>query len=176
MAETSPSEILLIEDDAEIVDFIETELRFEGYVVHVARDGLKGLQMARQSTPDLIILDRMLPGMDGLTLCRRLRQSSEIPILMLTALGDIGHRVEGPRHERSDPVHHLVNVGARGTVVAADRAAEPRIVVCTGVGERSHLVRRVDRRGHVAKQVVDHHQRMATDPDMAQLGAHALLP
>lgn len=95
MPETSPSEILLIEDDAEIVDFIETELRFEGYAVHVARDGLKGLQMARQTSPDLIILDRMLPGMDGLTLCRRLRQSSETPILMLTALGDIGHRVEG---------------------------------------------------------------------------------
>lgn len=93
--ETEPSQILLIEDDVEIVEFIETELRFEGYGVTVARDGMKGLQMARQNPPDLIILDRMLPGMDGLSLCKRLRQSSEIPILMLTAMGELSQRVEG---------------------------------------------------------------------------------
>ncbi|HEY9839779.1 MAG: response regulator transcription factor [Candidatus Sericytochromatia bacterium] len=95
MPDAASSRILLVEDDAEIVDFIETELRFEGYAVEVARDGLKGLQLARQNHPDLIILDRMLPGMDGLSLCRRLRQSSEVPILMLTALDEVSHRVEG---------------------------------------------------------------------------------
>lgn len=95
MPEAVPFQILLVEDDAEIVAFIETELRFEGYAVTVARDGFKGLQQAREKEYDLIVLDRMLPGMDGLSLCKRLRQSSEVPILMLTALGELSQRVEG---------------------------------------------------------------------------------
>lgn len=92
---SEPTRILLVEDDAEILGFIETELQFEGHLVEVARDGLKGLQMARQQPYDLIILDRMLPGMDGLSLCRRLRQGSDVPILMLTALAELANRVEG---------------------------------------------------------------------------------
>ncbi len=95
MNESVPTKILLIEDDAEILGFIETELQFEGYHIEIARDGLKGLQMARQQSYDLIVLDRMLPGMDGLALCRRLRQSSDVPILMLTALSELNDRVEG---------------------------------------------------------------------------------
>jgi DNA-binding response OmpR family regulator len=90
-----PTRILLVEDDADILGFIETELQFEGYQIDIARDGLKGLQMARQQTYDLILLDRMLPSMDGLALCRRLRQSSDVPILMLTALAELSNRVEG---------------------------------------------------------------------------------
>lgn len=89
------ADILLIEDDTHIGDFIETELKFEGYLVRVAKDGYKGLQFAREKEPDLIILDRMLPGMDGVSLCRRLRQSSDVPILMLTAMGQVADRVEG---------------------------------------------------------------------------------
>lgn len=95
MNDTPPTRILIIEDDADILGFMETELQFEGYAIEIARDGLKGLQMARQQNFDLIILDRMLPGMDGLALCRRLRQSSDVPILMLTALAELNDRVEG---------------------------------------------------------------------------------
>lgn len=95
MAEQTLTRILIVEDDAEILNFIETELQCEGYQVSVARDGLKGLNLARQESPALIILDRMLPGMDGLALCRRLRQSSDVPILMLTALSELTERVEG---------------------------------------------------------------------------------
>lgn len=95
MPEDVTHRILLIEDDVEIADFIETELRFEGYLVTVAREGIKGLQLFRQEEFDLILLDRMLPGMDGLSLCRRLRQNSDVPILMLTAMGELDERVMG---------------------------------------------------------------------------------
>ncbi|MBC7544089.1 MAG: response regulator transcription factor [Candidatus Sericytochromatia bacterium] len=87
--------ILLIEDEADIATFISLELGYEGYHVDVAHDGQKGLMMARQTAPDLIILDRMLPGLDGIEICKRLRQSSDVPILMLTAKGEPADRVFG---------------------------------------------------------------------------------
>ncbi|MBC7473010.1 MAG: response regulator transcription factor [Candidatus Sericytochromatia bacterium] len=87
--------ILLIEDEKDIARFIELELTCEGYKVHVAYDGMQGLMSARQINPDLIILDRMLPQMNGIEVCKRLRQSTDVPILMLTAKGDITDKVEG---------------------------------------------------------------------------------
>lgn len=87
--------ILVIEDEADIAQFIATELKFEGYDVTLAFDGIKGLLSARQQDPDLVILDRMLPGLDGLEICRRLRATSDVPILMLTAKGEVKDRVEG---------------------------------------------------------------------------------
>jgi DNA-binding response OmpR family regulator len=95
MSETPLSHILLIEDDQEIMNFIQMELECEGYRIEWAADGLQGLKAARQNPPDLIILDRMLPGMDGIAFCKRLRQSSDVPILMLTAKGEVQERVEG---------------------------------------------------------------------------------
>lgn len=91
-----PSErILLIEDEARIAQFVERGLIYEGYRVSVARDGHTGLMIARDNPPDLVILDWMLPGLDGLEVCRRLRAASEVPILMLTAKDDIKDRVTG---------------------------------------------------------------------------------
>lgn len=87
--------ILLIEDEPDIAAFIALELGYEGYHVEVAPDGHKGLMAARQSAPDLIILDRMLPGLDGVELCKRVRQSSDVPILMLTAKGETADKVTG---------------------------------------------------------------------------------
>lgn len=87
--------ILIVEDDPDILAFIETELQCEGYEVYTATDGHQGLVLTRTRAPDLIILDRMLPGMDGIALCQRLRQSSQIPILMLTARGEIQEKVAG---------------------------------------------------------------------------------
>lgn len=96
MSEQPLAHILLIEDDQEILAFIQMELEYEGYQVDIACDGLQGLKAARQNPPpDLIILDRMLPGMDGIAFCKRLRQSSDVPILMLTAKGEVQERVEG---------------------------------------------------------------------------------
>lgn len=87
--------ILVIEDEARIAQFVERGLIYEGYRVNVARDGQTGLTIARDSPPDLVILDWMLPGLDGLEVCKRLRSASDIPILMLTAKDEYKDRVTG---------------------------------------------------------------------------------
>jgi DNA-binding response OmpR family regulator len=88
--------ILLVEDEVKLARFIELELECEGYRISVANDGLTGLTMARESSPDLLILDWMLPGMSGLELCRRLRTTgSKVPVIFLTAKDDVSDRVAG---------------------------------------------------------------------------------
>ncbi|GIL11317.1 MAG: DNA-binding response regulator [Chloroflexi bacterium] len=87
--------VLVIEDEARIAQFIERGLIYEGYRVSVARDGQTGLMSARDNPPDLVILDWMLPGLDGLEVCKRLRAASDVPILMLTAKDDVKDRVTG---------------------------------------------------------------------------------
>lgn len=87
--------ILVIEDEQRIAQFIERGLIFEGYRVDVAYDGRTGLAMARDNPPDLVVLDWMLPGIDGLEVCKRLRAASNVPILMLTAKDDVADRVTG---------------------------------------------------------------------------------
>jgi two-component system, OmpR family, response regulator MprA len=77
--------ILIIEDDQQILKLLQRGLSYEGYTVDTATDGRMGLILARDHTPDLVILDWMLPGMDGLEVCHRLRTGGSIPILMLTA-------------------------------------------------------------------------------------------
>lgn len=87
--------ILVIEDEERISDFLRRGLIFEGYKVRIALDGPGGLNIARDQPPDLVILDLMLPGMDGLEVCRRLRAVSSVPILMLTAKDTVPDRVTG---------------------------------------------------------------------------------
>ncbi len=90
------AKILIVEDDEGILKFLRRSLELEGYEVETATDGRSGLQLAQQSAPDLIILDWMLPGMDGLEVCRRLRLSGhKVPILMLTARDALSDRVRG---------------------------------------------------------------------------------
>src|SRR5258708_756915 len=87
--------ILVIEDEQRITQFIERGLIYEGYRVEVAYDGRSGLAIARDNPPDLVILDWMLPGLDGLEVCKRLRSASSVPILMLTAKDEVADRVTG---------------------------------------------------------------------------------
>jgi two-component system response regulator MprA len=87
--------LLVIEDEHRIAQFIERGLIYEGYRVEVTHDGRAGLTAARDNPPDLVILDWMLPGMDGLEVCKRLRTASNVPILMLTAKDDVSDRVQG---------------------------------------------------------------------------------
>jgi two-component system response regulator MprA len=87
--------ILIIEDEERILQFLHRGLTYEGYRVDVAPDGTAGLALARESPPDLVILDWMLPGLDGLEVCRRLRAAGNLPILMLTAKDAVADRVEG---------------------------------------------------------------------------------
>ncbi len=88
--------ILVVEDEKKLAQFIELELKYEGYQVNIAYDGLEGLTAARESHPDLIVLDWMLPGLSGLELCRRLRQTGDaVPVILLTAKDEISDRVAG---------------------------------------------------------------------------------
>lgn len=89
------AKILIIEDDQGILKFLRRGLTYEGYEVEVAEDGEEGLEMARENSPDLVILDLMLPGMDGLEVCRQLRAEGDLPILMLTAKDETNDRVTG---------------------------------------------------------------------------------
>lgn len=87
--------ILIIEDEAEIAGYLRRGLTLEGYQVEVASDGITGLAAAREHAPDLVILDVMLPGLDGFEVARRLRAALDVPIIMLTARGDVADRVAG---------------------------------------------------------------------------------
>ncbi len=96
MTNDKTDRILLVEDDPKLAQFIADELTLEGYQVTVAGNGLDGLRIARESQPDLLILDWMLPGLSGLDLCLRLRNTGiQVPIVMLTAKDEISDRVLG---------------------------------------------------------------------------------
>jgi two-component system alkaline phosphatase synthesis response regulator PhoP len=89
------SRILLIDDDAMITGPLARALRDAGFSVEVAHDGEGGLAVALSDPPDLVVLDVMMPGMDGWQLCQMLRRHSRVPILMLTALGEEVDRILG---------------------------------------------------------------------------------
>ena len=90
--------ILVIEDDTDTREFIRSGLEQAGHVVDAASDGREGLLLATTSEYDLLVLDRMLPEVDGLTVLRTLRASgSEVPVVILSALGEVDQRVEGLR-------------------------------------------------------------------------------
>jgi two-component system response regulator MprA len=90
--------VLVIDDEESIIDLIKLGLKYEGFEVVAASDGEGGIASAQRTNPIFIILDWMLPDMDGLEVCRRLRSNpttNDIPILLLTAKGEVGSRVEG---------------------------------------------------------------------------------
>jgi two-component system response regulator MprA len=87
--------ILVVEDDTRLAATLQRVLTAEGHEVAIAGDGTVALRRARDRPPDLVILDVMLPGLDGIAVCRRLRATAQFPILMLTALGGTEQRVRG---------------------------------------------------------------------------------
>lgn len=88
--------ILVVDDEAKITDLLKRILAYEGYSVAVAGTGTEALERTLEHPPDLVILDRLLPGIDGLEVARRLRAAGDnVPILMLTALGEVPDRVVG---------------------------------------------------------------------------------
>ena len=89
------SQLLVIDDDQKLVELVDEYLSPQGFDIKAAYDGATGLAMALRDAPDLVILDLMLPELDGLEVCRRLRHQSRIPILMLTARGDDADRIVG---------------------------------------------------------------------------------
>lgn len=87
--------MLVVEDEENLLEALRYNLEREGYLVHTATDGGEGLEMARKVNPSLVLLDIMLPTLDGFEICRILRRESEVPILILTAKGEEVDRVVG---------------------------------------------------------------------------------
>jgi DNA-binding response OmpR family regulator len=89
------STVLIVEDDPNTLEIVELYLRRDGHKVLMTPDGLEGLRLAREARPDLVVLDLMLPGLDGMEVCRILREESEVPIVMLTARVEEEDRLAG---------------------------------------------------------------------------------
>ena len=92
---TMSRSILIVEDDKNIADLLRLYLEKEGMTCHVAGDGLEGLEKFHAVQPDLVLLDIMLPSMDGWSVCRKIRETSKTPIIMLTAKGELEDKVSG---------------------------------------------------------------------------------
>jgi len=95
MIRANGKKVLIVEDDANTADLIALYVEKEGYTPFKASNGEEGLAMAKQHQPDLVVLDLMLPKLDGWEVCRQLRKTSDIPIIMLTARGEEIDRVSG---------------------------------------------------------------------------------
>ena len=87
--------VLIVEDDSGIADFLQLELEHEGFDVLHAEDGRKALELFESGSPDIILLDIMLPKLNGLEVLRRIRKTSRVPVIMLTARGDTLDKVSG---------------------------------------------------------------------------------
>jgi DNA-binding response OmpR family regulator len=87
--------VLVVDDDVKTVELVKLYLNRDGYRVLTAYDGVEALRLARESHPDLIVLDLMLPGIDGLKVCHTLREESDVPIIMLTAKTTDQDKLEG---------------------------------------------------------------------------------
>ncbi|NUQ36680.1 MAG: response regulator transcription factor [Caldilineales bacterium] len=119
MAKQPKSRILLIEDEDDVRKTLRLNLKEHGYKVSVAATGVEGLAMARAETHDLIILDLMLPGIDGLSLVRALRQESQVPVLMLTARSSEMDKIIGLESGADD---YLTKPFSMGELLARVRA------------------------------------------------------
>lgn len=87
--------VLVVDDDPKVLDALRRGLSVHGYEVITSADGLTAVELAARQRPDLVILDIMLPGLDGIEVCRRIREFSSAPILMLTARDEVADRVQG---------------------------------------------------------------------------------
>jgi two-component system, OmpR family, response regulator MprA len=111
--------VLIADDDRKIIDMLRRTLAYEGYHVVTAADGLEALSQAQSQRPDVVILDWLMPGLDGIEVARRIRQADPIPILMLTARDTIEDRVQGLDNGADD---YLVKPFAPAELLARIRA------------------------------------------------------
>jgi two-component system OmpR family response regulator len=146
--------ILVVEDDHDAAAYVHKALREEGHVVDQASDGLDGYALAREGNYDVLIVDRMLPKLDGLSLVRSLReQEVDTPVLFLSALGQVDDRVKGLRAGGDDYLtkpYAFSELLARIEVLARRRANTPareEMVYHVGDLELDRLSRRVTRAG-----------------------------
>ena len=120
----SGKRILIIEDDADAADVLSAYLTRENYAISVAGDGMTGLEMSQYLKPDLILLDVMLPGMNGTEVLAALRRRGNTPVIMVTAIGDIPERIGALRYGADD---YVVKPYSPGEVVARVHAVLRRV-------------------------------------------------
>jgi DNA-binding response OmpR family regulator len=145
-----PMEILVVEDEAGIADFLERGLRAEGYGVKVAGDGESGLRGALDPGVDLVVLDRMLPVLDGIEVLARVRRSRPaLPVIMLTAKGEVADRVEGLDGGATDYVTKPFAFEELVARIRAQLRAGGSETVIEAAGIRLDLVTREARRAGV---------------------------
>ena len=113
------AKLLLVEDDPTVRDTLALNLRAEGHEVHAAQDGEEGLRLARTIEPELVVLDVMLPALDGLTVCRQIRRESDVPIILLTARGTEADKIIGLETGADD---YIVKPFSLGEFLARVRA------------------------------------------------------
>jgi DNA-binding response OmpR family regulator len=111
--------VLVIDDERSIIDAIRIGLRLQGFTVDGATTGPAGLELARRLRPDVVVLDVMLPGLDGLSVCRRLRATSDLPVILLTARDEVDDRILGLDSGADD---YLVKPFSVGELAARVRA------------------------------------------------------
>ena len=121
--------ILLVEDETTLAETLRYNLEREGYSVMIAADGVQGLDRARREPPDLIVLDLMLPRLDGFSVCRIIRQESDVPIIMLTARQDEVDRIAGLELGADDYISKPFSLGeflARVRAIMRRSERQPR--------------------------------------------------
>ncbi len=91
----NPYSVLIVEDDPKLAELVQTYFQKEGFITDVVHDGLKAVRFTEEYRPDILVLDLMLPGLDGWEVCRRIRKTSEVPIIMLTARDEETDRLIG---------------------------------------------------------------------------------
>jgi DNA-binding response OmpR family regulator len=135
-SDQSGGRVLVVEDDADIADVLRRSLRNEGYEVKTSADGVEALDVAAGFVPDLVVLDLGLPRLDGVEVCRRLREEGDVPILMLTARAETDDRVAGLDSGADD---YLVKPFERQELLARIRALlrrrPPRGAASLAVGD-----------------------------------------
>ncbi len=145
--------ILVVEDDATLLETLAYNLKQEGYDVLTAADGLQGLETARENKPDLVVLDLMLPQLDGLSVCRTLRREMSIPIIILTARGGEVDRIVGLDSGADD---YITKPFSLGEFLARIRAALRRGASAVVASTRLES-------GDLALDLVSHKARRAGD-------------
>lgn len=127
-----PKTVLIVEDDRNIADLLRLYLEKEGYGVIIALDGLRGVEEFRAHAPSLVLLDVMLPGMDGWGVCRTIRAESKVPIIMLTAKSETEDKVAGLKQGADDYItkpFEMKEVLARIEAVLRRSGIEPERAV-----------------------------------------------
>ena len=151
MSKQTKLRILIVEDEADLRNTLKFNFKEQGYKVNTAANGRVGLEKARAKNPDLIILDLMLPEMDGLTLVRALRQESDVPVLMLTARSSEMDKIIGLENGADDYLTKPFSLGellarVRALLRRADRLSTRNVLSSGGI-ELDLVSRRAQCRG-----------------------------